>query len=147
MHRVTASALHGTPIGENGQLASALVWGANSHVGGALSHGVLAESEAILDDANTLIGRAEWVQKSAEDLVLDTSPPNFSSNRILPVGALSLGYVREIARLRGATVGLGAMGTMNVIPSSIEAQYGSRTPLGGLFFLRVRPIRRHRMTM
>jgi hypothetical protein len=31
------------------------------------------------------------------------------------------------------------MGTLNVVPSSLNNVYGSRTPLGGLVFLRLRP--------
>jgi hypothetical protein len=31
------------------------------------------------------------------------------------------------------------MGTLNVVPSNLERTYGSRTPVGGLVFLRLRP--------
>jgi hypothetical protein len=32
------------------------------------------------------------------------------------------------------------MGTVNLVPDALEPSYGSRTPAGGLLFLRLRPI-------
>src|SRR5207245_2899566 len=82
MPRITASAMYGTSIGADGQLATTFVWGANkSSAHPDLSHAALLESEAILDKSNTIIGRAEYVQKSAEDLVLDTPPFGFAPDR------------------------------------------------------------------
>src|SRR6202521_805665 len=67
-HRITASALHGAQLGADGQWASALIWGANKHSTSAnWSSGFLAESEAIVDAQNTLLGRTELVQKGAGD--------------------------------------------------------------------------------
>jgi hypothetical protein len=105
-----------------------------------LTHGILLESEAVLDRTNTVFGRAEWVQKSAEDLVLDTPLYGFASDRTFNVSATSLGVIRELGRWSGATVGAGAMGTLNVVPSALESAYGSRTPLGAVVFLRLRPV-------
>ena len=140
MHRVTASLLHGVKLGADGQWASTVVWGANTHGGADLTHSLLVESEAVLDRANTVFGRAEWVQKSAEDLVLDTPAAGFPADRLFNVSALSLGYIRDFARWSGATLGLGGMGTVNVVPSALEPAYGSRTPLGLQVFLRLRPV-------
>lgn len=130
-HRITASVLYATKLGAEGQLASAVIWGANAH-DGDFTHSMLAESEGILDRSNTVLGRAEFVQKGAADLGL-SSPDRFN------VAAVSAGYIREIVRARGATIGLGAMGTVNVIPSSLETTYGSKNPVGGTVFLRLRP--------
>jgi hypothetical protein len=142
VHRITASAIYGTAIGADGQLATTFVWGANKNSAHPdLSHAALLESEAILDKSNTLIGRVEYVQKSAEDLVLDTPQFGFASDQHFNVSSLSLGYIREVARLRGATFGLGAMGTLNMVPSLLENAYGSRMPLGGVVFVRLRPVR------
>lgn len=130
-HRITASVLHGTKLGAEGQVASAVIWGANAH-DGDFTHSVLAESEGVLDRSNTILGRAEFVQKGAADLGLP-SDGHFN------VAAVSAGYIREIVRLGGATIGLGAMGTVNVIPSSLETTYGSKNPVGGAVFVRLRP--------
>jgi hypothetical protein len=141
MHRVTASVLHGMPLGADGQWASAIVYGANTHAGHDRSQSLLAESEGVLDARNTLFGRAEWVQKSAEELVLDTPPYGFAPDDRFDVGAVSLGYIRELARFGPGTLGLGVMGTINVVPAALSAAYGSRTPTAAAIFLRVRPFR------
>lgn len=137
LHRLTASALHGTTIGSEGQWSSALIWGAN-RFSGTWSSAVLGETEAILDRWNTVFGRAEFAQKSAEDLVLPTS--SFAPDRLFSVSSASLGYIRELGRGYGVTLGLGVQGTLNVVPSGLESLYGSRTPLGGLIFLRLRSL-------
>ncbi|MEW5918739.1 MAG: hypothetical protein AB1762_20215 [Gemmatimonadota bacterium] len=135
VRRFTASVLHGRRIGAQGQLASTLVWGANQHHGESLTHSVLAESEAVLNPRQSLFGRVELVQKTAEELVLENLPEHDRFN----VASFSLGYVHEVARVRGATLGLGVRGTVNVVPGDLESAYGSRTPTGFLIFLRVRP--------
>ena len=72
LHRFTASALHGARLAADGQWGSAFIWGANKHSASAnWSSAFLAESEAIIDARNTLFGRAELVQKNAEELVVD----------------------------------------------------------------------------
>ena len=148
MHRMTASAMYGRHLGADGQLATTIIWGANKHSDrSGLAHAALVESEAVLDRSNTIIGRFEFVQKTAGDLVLDTPPLGFPSSQSFKVGAMSLGYIREILPMRVATLGLGAMGTMNVVPQSLQAAYGSRTPLGAFVFLRLRPIASKRGSM
>jgi hypothetical protein len=140
IHRLTASAMYGRPLRADGQWATTGVYGGNKLTSdGSFSSSALLESEAILDRFNTVFGRAEYVRKSAEELVLDTPPLNFRPSHEFDVGQVSVGYIRELVSLRGATVGLGAMGTLNLVPSSLGSIYGSRTPLGGLVFLRLRP--------
>jgi len=135
MTRFVASAMHGRAWGVGGQWAASAVYGRNEHEGGHVSHSGLVESEAVLDRRNTLFGRIEYVQKSAHDLQLLAFPHDRNFN----VAAASLGYVRELKRGRGVTLGLGARGTLNVVPSELEAPYGSRTPLGGTVYLRLGP--------
>ena len=137
LHRIAASVLQGTTLGNDGQWSTALVWGANRPSGtSSWSNAVLVESEAILDRWNTLFGRAELAQKSAEDLVLPTS--SFAPDRLFSVSNASLGYIRELGRGYGVTLGLGVQAIISFIPSSLEPFYGSRTPLGGVIFLRLR---------
>jgi len=156
MHRVIASVLHGTRLATDGQWASAFIWGANKHTGQpSWSNGFLAESEAILDKHNTLFGRSELVQKSAADLVVD-NPVVLRSGAVLPgfparerfnVGTLQLGYIRELIRAHWATIGIGAAGTLNFVPASLEPYYGSRNPAGMFVFVRLRPFHLARTTM
>lgn len=146
IHRITASALHGRMIGADGQAASAVVWGVNRHGGESKpTHTVLVENETILDRKNTVFGRAELVQKTGEDLSLsESSQPILDgsvdlSEQRFNVGVLQLGYIRELARLGWATIGLGGSGTLNFLPKSLEDVYGSRNPVGTFLFVRVRP--------
>ena len=81
-----------------------------------------------------------------DDLIVDgpvvtkdgTVLPGFPPLRKFNVGAVELGYIRELARTHGATVGLGAAGTLNFVPASLEPYYGSRHPVGTFISLRVR---------
>ncbi|MDB4913293.1 MAG: hypothetical protein JWM95_937 [Gemmatimonadetes bacterium] len=138
MHRVTASVLYGARLGSEGQLSVAAIYGANKHheAGSALSPSMLVEAEAIVDGRTTVFGRAEQVEKSAGDL--DVS--HFSSAERFTVRAFSLGYVREVLQYGRGTIGLGASATLNVVPLALRDTYGSRTPVGAMFFLRVRPV-------
>jgi hypothetical protein len=139
INRMTASILHGRALGESGQWASALVWGANAvHGGGAASHSALLESEAVLNARHTVFGRAEYAQKSAGEL--DLGAPFVHDDRF-GVTAVTAGYVREVAGGGGGTVGVGGLVTLNAVPRSLEAAYGSRTPLGAAIFIRLRPER------
>jgi hypothetical protein len=155
MHRITASVLHGTRLGADGQWASAFIWGANKHAGEPSTNGFLAESEGVLDKRNTVFGRTELVQKSAEDLVVDipvvtrngTVLPGFPPSRRFNVSSLQLGYIREVGRAHWATIGIGASGTLNFVPASLEPYYGSRNPIGTFIFLRLRPFHPGRSTM
>lgn len=95
----------------------------------------MAESNLQLDAANSVFGRLEYVRKSGEELSL----PGLLSSEEFDIGNVSLGYIREFARYRGATLGIGARGAINLIPGVLEDPYGSRTPVGFAVFLRVRP--------
>jgi hypothetical protein len=142
MHRTVVSIQHGRHIGAVGQWATTLIWSAMAHsdqVG--LSQSALVESELVLDRKNTIFARSEFVQKSADDLVLTGGPGGFSPDRSFDVGSVSLGYVRELGESSGVTLGLGALATVNVVPEALVLAYGSRTPIGGMVFLRLRPCR------
>jgi len=143
-HRVTASAMYGKAIGSEGQLAATVVYGVNRMGGGSepaeWSHTFLAESEAILNRRHTVFGRFEWVRKTAEDLVLPVQDPH----QHFHFASLSAGAIRELGRGLGMTLGVGARGTINLLPRTLEPFYGSRTPIGAMVFLRVRPFHRPR---
>jgi hypothetical protein len=148
-HRVTAAALWGSAIGSAGEWSSAIIFGMNKESGqGSPSNSVLAETNVDLDGANTLFARAEYVQKSAADLAVDSAQqpgdPAFAATTpgtLFNVGTLTLGYLRTISRFTGGTLALGALVNLNVIPAALEPAYGTRMPVGFAVFLRVRPDR------
>ena len=139
IHRVTASLLQGRKLGMDGQIASSVIWGANRH-SGRTTHSIVAESEAILDRRNTIFGRLEVVQKTAGELVLPSGPGGFAPDSTFTVTALSVGYIRDVARSSKATLGVGFQAGLNVLPAALDRIYGSRTPAGGMLFVRIRPL-------
>lgn len=148
IHRFTVSAQRGSQLRSGGQWASTFIWAANKHsTEPDLSQSFLLESEAILDKSNTVFGRSELVQKSGEELVVDSPTlttggvllPGLPSTQRFNVATAQLGYIRELARTHWATIGLGAAGTLNFVPSPLEPYYGSKTPVGTFIFLRLRP--------
>jgi hypothetical protein len=134
-NRIVGSLLHGATLGAEGQVATSLVVGANSHDDFTTGMSLL-ESEAILDSRNTVFGRLEVGRKGSGDLMTPTSVPRATHS----IAALSAGYVREFIRVRRATIGLGAMGTINHLPDdALAASYGSSDPKALTVFLRLRP--------
>lgn len=140
--RFVASVMHGRSLGAStggkgrrGQWASTLVFGSNKHEDHRPSHSLLAESEAVLDDRHTVFGRVELSRKGAHDLQLSAFP----DEQFFDIAAVSLGYIRDLAWGGGVTLGLGARGTVSVLPAALTSAYGSRTPVGAMVFLRVRP--------
>jgi hypothetical protein len=135
VHRMTASVLYGRKIGRDGQLAATVIWGANRRSGTTTSS-ALAETEAVPDRSNTLYGRVEWVEKTAEDLALSSLAPAMKFD----LTAVSGGYLRELFHSARATLGVGLQGTITVLPAPLESFYGSKTPVGWMLFVRVRPL-------
>lgn len=134
--RLSAAVQHSSRIGVNGELALAATYGANKNSDQhGLENSVALEGNVQLDDWNTIYARGEFVQKSAEDLVVAGVP----ANTVYPVYAFSGGYIRELAQYGQTTLGLGVSGSINVVPSTLFATYGTRTPLGLVVYLRLRP--------
>jgi len=155
-HRIVASAMYVRPFAKSGSWATTLIYGANKHSGTpGLSNSALAETNIDAGDRNTFFGRAEIVQKSPDELGLVADPaimppavgvgaeqyvPSASpTDPSLDVGEITLGYVRELVSLRGPGIGVGFAGTINFVPASIRSAYGSRSPAGGVIFVRLRP--------
>src|SRR5437867_10386413 len=136
LHRYGAAPLTTQPVGRRGQWAGAPTWGANDQIrAGQPSHSVVLESTLDLDGTNAVFGRAEYVRKSAQELVILSAPPAEEYD----VGALALGYRRMVGTVAGLAVGLGARASVNVLPSSLEPTYGSRAVAGLAVYLQLRP--------
>jgi hypothetical protein len=134
VRRYGASAMHGGRGLRGGTWSSTLLAGVNSH-GGQVAGSALAESNLEIGLKNSLFTRVEYVRKSAADLVLDGVDPE----RQFDVKSLVLGYVREIASIRGGTIGVGARGSVNFVPDAVGKFYGTNAPKGIDVFLRIRP--------
>jgi hypothetical protein len=139
LHRYSASIMNTRLLGERGEWSTSLIYGANAVSGAPLSNSTLVETDLSIDGVNTFFGRSEFVQKSAQDLVIGDQ----SELTRFDIGALTLGYSREIMRARGLTLGASILGTLNVVPETLAADYGTRYPKGYAVFLRLRPDRMH----
>jgi hypothetical protein len=140
VHRIAASAMYGREFGTSGNWASTLLYGANRETGEpGLSNSVLGETNIEMDSLNSIFGRAEFARKSAGDLDVALPTPDPADRPEFDVSEITLGYVRELASYRGGSLGIGVAGTLNVIPQALQFVYGSRTPVGGVIFLRIRP--------
>ncbi len=143
IHRMGASILTDRSIGHAGEWSSALIWGANlASNDSRLSNSALLETNVDLDGTNTIFARLEYVDKSPEDLDVPV-PARPLANRF-DIGALALGYVREIGRVaRYVAAGIGFEASIDAIPPDLRSIYNTRTPYGFGLFLRVRPAPRH----
>ena len=133
--RVVASAMYGTGVGAEGQLTASGVIGRTQHGGeDEATFSALLEAELVANRTHTLFSRVELTQRGPEDLIVSSiaEPVN--------IMAASLGYVREVSRGFGTTLGVGARGTVNVIPRALARDYGWRAPLGAMVFLRLRAL-------
>src|SRR5881409_79527 len=136
LHRYGVAALTTQALGRRRQWATALIWGANDPIGlGGPSSSVVLESTLELGETNALFGRAEYVRKSAQELGIALAPATAQYD----VGALALGYLRTVGTVAGLATGLGARGSVNFVPSSLEGEYGGRTPVGLAVYVRLQP--------
>ncbi len=132
--RITASAMYvtQTPLG---LWASHLVCGVNveRHADQLVPlMGLGLESQWDLFGANHVYGRLEWVDK-------DGLPPDPPLNHVIHrIGALTLGFVRDLGISQVVDLGLGGEVTA-IAPDAIEAQLYGPLPISGRVYLRLRP--------
>jgi hypothetical protein len=133
LRRTTASAIYNKKFGEAVNLASAFVWGQN-YAQGERTNSFLFEADYQFEK-NAIFGRAESVEKSGHELVLDHP----DDHDVYRVGAYSLGYIRELFRGNGLDLGIGSQVTFNTNPQSLVPYYGGTNHQGYQIFFRVRP--------
>ena len=132
LHRVTASASYSAPMLSDGNVALTALWGRNVEAGHS-SDSALVEANLDLDGKNVPFVRFEYVQKLGHDLVLPGDP-----DAKYDVFQGSFGYVH---RFTGGPVVpvIGISVDIGIVPDSIEAQYGTRTPVGAFVFIGLQP--------
>jgi hypothetical protein len=138
LHRINLSIMNGQTFGRAGELATTFVYGANRHSGStSFEPSYLLESNLEFGGTHSIFGRAEYVRKSAEELVL---APGITTGEF-NVSTLVGGYVYEFDRVGNVRTGIGARASIDLIPSALEPFYGSRMPRGFAVYLRFRPQR------
>jgi hypothetical protein len=137
-HRTTASWVYNRPLGADANVTTTLAWGQNNLTTEGKSNAFLLEGD-YQRGKDALFARWESVQKSGHELVL----PDAYHDRKFTVGALTFGYMRDLAHGTGIDAGIGGSITVNTRPADLEPFYGSsRTPVGFQILFRLRPSRR-----
>ena len=152
MQRYGASVLASLAGVDGGSWSSALVWGLDVHHHGTREHvhdpnaivpphhlGASALFETTLDlgRRTSVFGRAEQVQKTADDLGFVGGDLGQS----FTIRELSLGVARDLVASGKGRIGIGARGSVNAVPEALRLAYGTRTPVGGSVFLSLKPPR------
>jgi Heavy metal binding domain len=133
-HRTTASAIYNLPLGNGSNWSNSFVWGQNNDTGQGKTQSFLVESD-YQRGRDTVYFRWEHVEKSGEELVLNSA----ADTRVFPVGAYTLGYVRDLSHGNGVDIGLGTQFTINNRPGTLDRYYGDDLGYAFEFFLRIRP--------
>lgn len=136
VNRVTASTSWNRRLANDiDDVAVSAVYGRNMPSSGPSTHAALIESTAMFGDTHTLFGRAEVLTKTGAELVL----PAGMEDETFGIGSFSAGYVYDLHALGPVVTGLGVVGTVDVVGPTLGGIYDTRTPWGGMVFVRVRP--------
>jgi hypothetical protein len=139
VRRTSASVLYTHPISSEAFWTHAWVFGQNNDTNGEHSNAFLYETE-YRRGANAVFGRAEYVQKSAVDLVL---PRSFGAG-LYAIGAFTGGLVRDLPLGKNDSHGgLGLAITLNTKPATLTPVYGLASPISFLAFYRLRNSQTH----
>jgi hypothetical protein len=129
-HRLTASATYNRKLA-NGNWQTTFAWGRNYNEPGNTLDGFLLESALSLG-RQTVFTRMEDVQK--DELFAAPSP---LAGRVFRVAEASLGYVYDIPVAKHLALGVGVLGTVNLVPPVIQPAYG-HDPTGCMPFVRLK---------
>ena len=139
--RTTLSAIYNRPLAD-GNWQTTLAWGQNAKDPGSTTDTWLLESAATFAPRHTLFGRLERQENDelfGHGFLADESHEKngVHAGDVFTVGKLSLGYIYDVLLGDGWKGGVGALGSLALIPSELEADYGDQ-PVSWMAFLRVR---------
>jgi hypothetical protein len=153
MHRYGGSLLVAARGPRGGAWSSTLVWAMNLHHHGGNSHAILHggpgasphhHASSMLAETNLGIGlrtavfaRAERVMKNGEEMGFLGG----DLTALYEVRVLTAGVSRQVASVGPAGISLGARASVNFVPATLLATYGTRTPAGFALYANVRPNR------
>jgi hypothetical protein len=135
--RTTVSAIYNRPLAD-GNWQTTFAWGRNANDPGETTDSFLLESAATLAPRHTVFGRAE--RQENDELFGhgdEGEGDGHHAGEIFDVGKLSLGYIYDAVLGETWKAGIGALGSVALIPSELEQEYGD-TPVSWMVFLRAR---------
>ncbi|CAN5917850.1 hypothetical protein BH11MYX2_BH11MYX2_04700 [soil metagenome] len=136
VQRLTASATWNHRLVDDvSDVAVTAAVGRNNPSMGPSTNASLVEASLMLNDEHTVFTRVELLSKTGKDLVL---PPGMADNTY-GMASFSAGYVYDFHQLGAIVPGIGVVGTVDVVGRALEPTYDTRTPVGGMVFVRLRP--------
>ena len=130
-NRTTASITYNWRCGPD-HYQTTMAWGRDDNDPGKTLDAFLIESAANFHHTHTIFARAERVRK--DELFAPASP---LAGQAFWINKFSLGYIYDFPQSHHVQFGLGAMGSIHVIPDSLEGTYGAN-PTSFLLFARAK---------
>jgi hypothetical protein len=131
--RWSASALYAREIASGLKFAGTLAWGRKS----IDHHGETWNDDAYVAEASLKVrgwtGFARGEITENRELV-----EGDEHGEAYRVGKISVGAVRDYWLAENVSIGVGGSVSLNFVPQALEAEYGSRKPLGMMTFVRLR---------
>jgi hypothetical protein len=131
VERVTVSVSYHHAWNDN-NWQTTFAWGRNIQHPGPDLDGFLLESLVNFQETHTVFGRAENVQK--DELF---SPGDPRKGDVFRVTKISAGYIYDFPKWQHVRFGLGGLGSVHILPSSLTSTYGD-TPLSFMLFVRAK---------
>jgi hypothetical protein len=107
-------------------------WGRKRNPPGATLDALLFEGALELGGRHTLFTRAERTEK--DELYPEGDP---GAEDVFTIGRVSGGYIRRVATGTHVEAGIGAMGSIALVPEALKPVYDD-TPLSASLFVRAR---------
>lgn len=135
VNRTTASATYAANVSDHSWWAATALWGQNKMKDELASNAALLEATFKMRRL-AIYGRAEWVQKSVEELNLNGA---FGiPGHLLDVGSGTAGAAYDLFSLHKLTVAGGAQLSISKFAKRLQGLYGE-TPIAGEVYLHIYP--------
>jgi len=131
VERVTTSASYHYGWKRN-NWQTTFAWGRNIQHPGEDLDGFLLESLVNFYETHTIFARAERVEK---DELFPPGDPR--EGKTFTVNKISLGYIYDLPKWMHVKLGIGGLGSVHALPSSLTSAYGN-TPLSFMLFVRAK---------
>ena len=125
--RTTASAIYATRW-PKAHWETTLAWGRNQSRPGPTLDAIALESAVQLRQKHTLFARVERVEK--DELFPEGDPRD---GQVFDVGEVTAGYRFDFWRRDHVALGIGALGSVSIVPRAIENVYDDN-PISGMLF-------------
>jgi hypothetical protein len=135
VNRTTASAVFSTGFTNNSFFNATTTWGLNKVKNHEGEHAFLLEASWNKNKL-ALYSRYEYVQKSAEELVLDEAV--YGHDAIFPVNAITFGFSYDLLNLNKARIAAGSQFSLYNADKKLESIYG-KNPMAAEVYIRLYP--------